>query len=113
MAIDRERISLAHIHIPPSIARLLRKQGRVTEAEYLAISENWLLELTDGVLEILEFPTLTHQRIVADVLEALQRYSRPNRLGEVLHAPLPVRLRPGKYREPDIMFTLSCHADRI
>src|SRR5262249_39730402 len=34
-------------------------------------------------------------------------------LGRLLMAPLPVRLWPGKVREPDLVFMLTQHADRI
>jgi Uma2 family endonuclease len=34
-------------------------------------------------------------------------------LGEVLFASLPVQLRRGQFREPDIMFMLKRHASRI
>ncbi|MFQ6058694.1 MAG: Uma2 family endonuclease [Anaerolineae bacterium] len=34
-------------------------------------------------------------------------------LGEVHVAPLPVRLWPGKIREPDVLFVAREHSDRI
>ena len=49
-------------------------------------------------------PTWLHQRIVRFLNRALDRHVESHRLGEVLSAPLPVRLRQGKYREPDILF---------
>jgi hypothetical protein len=36
-----------------------------------------------------------------------------SRLGTVRFAPLPVRLWPGKFREPDIVFVRAEHEDRI
>ncbi len=33
-------------------------------------------------------------------------------LGEVMFAPLRVQIRPGKYREPDIVFMLAEHSQR-
>ncbi|MFQ5794087.1 MAG: hypothetical protein ACE5JP_03445 [Candidatus Bipolaricaulia bacterium] len=36
-----------------------------------------------------------------------------NNLGEVHIVPLPVRLWPGKIREPDIFFIAKEHADRV
>jgi Uma2 family endonuclease len=35
------------------------------------------------------------------------------KLGHVRFAPLPVRLCPGKIREPDLIFMSSVHSDRI
>jgi Uma2 family endonuclease len=34
-------------------------------------------------------------------------------LGTVLYAPLRIRIRSGKYREPDIVFMAKQHADRM
>ena len=34
-------------------------------------------------------------------------------MGEVITAPLPVRLWPGKIREPDILFVAKEHSNRI
>ena len=33
--------------------------------------------------------------------------------GKVLFAPHPIRLWPGKYREPDAMVYLAAHRDRL
>lgn len=87
------------------IARLFPHQGEWTEADYLALDTNQLIELSDGCLEFLPIPTLFHQRFVLFVLEALRRYVAENNLeGDVLPAPLRIRTVPGKIREPDVVF---------
>ena len=58
-------------------------------------------------------PTETHQRIVGDIYVMLRRFVEDHHLGTVRLAPLPVRLWPGKIREPDILFVSEEHADRI
>jgi Uma2 family endonuclease len=104
--------------IPPSrkgqpaweIATLFPPQGEWSESEYLALESSRLVELSDGCLEFLPMPVPLHQLIVAFLYESLWAFVKPNNLGKVFFAPLPVRLRPGKYREPDIVFV---KADRL
>ena len=42
-----------------------------------------------------------------------EEWSTKHQAGEVLFAPMPVRLWPGKFREPDVIFYLAEHADRV
>jgi Uma2 family endonuclease len=49
-------------------------------------------------------PLPYHQLIVKFLFQVLDAFVTRNNLGTVLFAPLPVHLRPGKYREPDIVF---------
>jgi Uma2 family endonuclease len=84
-----------------------------TEEEYLALDSNLLLEFADGFIEVLPMPTTYHQRIVAFLYNALNALVTAQQLGEVLFAPLQVRIRKGKQREPDLVFMRSEHADRI
>ena len=62
-----------------------------------------LLEFADGFLELLPMPTTRHQRISALPLSRRWTHSvTARKLGEILVAPLKVRIRKGKYREPDV-----------
>ena len=70
----------------------------------MELRPNRHLEFTDGVLEVLHMPTEAHQSIVDYLLDVLKAFIRPRRLGKVLFAPLRVQIRPGKYREPDLVF---------
>jgi Uma2 family endonuclease len=83
-----------------------------TEEEYLVIDANLLLEYADGFLEVLPMPTPEHQRIVAFLYRMLYARVHPRGLGEVLFAPLKVRLRKGMFREPDVLFMKTEHYDR-
>jgi Uma2 family endonuclease len=83
-----------------------------SEEEYLAIDANLLLEYADGFLEVLPMPTTEHQRIVAFFYRMLYAWVHPRGLGEVLVASLKVRLRKGKFREPDVLFMKTEHYDR-
>jgi len=90
-------------------------QGQWSDLEYLLLTEgsNRLVELTDGHIEVLKMPTSSHQRILLYLLAQLQAFIQPGKLGEVLCAPLRVRLREGKLREPDLVFMLEEHRDRL
>lgn len=85
-----------------------------TEEAYLAISDlNRILELSEGRLVVHDMPIPEHQRIIRNLSRKLEDWTAEHQAGEVLFAPMPVRLWPGKFREPDIMFYLAEHADRI
>src|SRR5207248_5904613 len=56
---------------------------------------------------------MSHQMIIAFFFEALLTFVRPRQLGTVLFAGLRVRLWKEKIREPDVVFMLAEHADRM
>jgi len=91
------------------IALLYPLQGGWSEDDYLsvALSENWMIEYTDGCVEVLPMPTIAHQLIVRFLLDALRAFVDPKKLGMVLFAPLPVKTVPAKYREPDLIFNFA------
>ncbi|MCB0042049.1 MAG: Uma2 family endonuclease, partial [Caldilinea sp.] len=84
------------------IAYLFPSQGAWSEPEYLGLQTNRCVEYSDGNLEVLAMPGERHQRIVLFLLQLLAVHVHSLRLGTVLMAPFPVRLWPGKFREPDI-----------
>jgi Uma2 family endonuclease len=91
---------------PWEIAILYPAQGQWTENEYLALQNrtNLLVELSEGCIEVLPMPNPFHQWIVRFLFEALRTFVRGRLPGEVLFAPLPIRLWPGKYRDPDVLY---------
>jgi len=96
-----------------TVAELFPPQGQWTDQEYLSLNTNRLIELSDGNLEVLEMPTPFHQLVVVRLITALYTFVTQHRLGHVLVAPLRVRLWPGRFREPDLVFMSAAHADRI
>jgi Uma2 family endonuclease len=86
------------------VALLYPLQGSWTEADYLELNTTRMVEFCDGLIEVLPMPTKIHQRIVRQLFLLLQAFVSAQAKGEVFFAPLPVRLRPGKYREPDIVY---------
>ncbi len=88
-------------------------QGLWTEQQYLRLTEqtNRLIEFTDGSIEALPLPTSRHQTILLLLYERLKAAVQPTG-GKVLVAPLRLRLRPGKFREPDILLLQSADDPR-
>jgi Uma2 family endonuclease len=94
------------------VAMLFPAQGSWTEEEYLDLPGNHLVEFSDGHIEVLEMPTMSHQLIVAYLYRVLHEFVKTRSLGRVLFSALPVRLRPGKFREPDVLYLATEHRDR-
>lgn len=95
------------------IAHLFPLQGAWSEDEYLGLDGNHLIEFSHGVLEVLPMPTTSHQMLVLYLWGLLHAHVTAHTLGTALVAPLRVRLWPRKFREPDVVFMLKEHADRI
>ena len=95
------------------IAQLFPTQGTWSEAEYLALDTNHLVEFSDGFVEFLPMPRLTHQLIAQLLFRLLQAFVEDNGLGTVVSAPYKVRLWEGKYREPDVLFMRADHVSRL
>ncbi len=94
------------------IAHLFPLQGAWSEADYLALETNHLVEFSDGNIEVLPMPSERHQDIVIFLLGLLKAFIAKESIGKVLIAPFRIRLRKDKYREPDVMFMLREHSDK-
>ena len=96
------------------VAKLFPPQGQWTENDYFALPDtNRYVELSEGRLIIPPHPTYSHQEALKRLFLRLHTFVEKNGLGTVEIAPLPVRLWPGKIREPDILFVANEHQDRI
>lgn len=114
MAVRRRENALRIVDIEDdTVLSLEPLQGLWTEEQYLAMTDNSrrLLEFDDGVIEVLPMPIPEHQKILAylyrqffTVIEALG--------GVVLFAPLRIRVRPRKFREPDLVVLLDANDPR-
>ena len=91
-----------------TVADLSALQRFWTEAQYLALTNhsNRLIEFADGCIEILPMPTQRHQAISRFLFLALVA-AIGDRGGDVFYAPLRLRIRGGKFREPDIMLVAT------
>lgn len=88
-------------------------QGHWTEEQYLLVTDqtNRLLEYTDGSIEVLPMPTQEHQDISQFLFLALLAFLQ--RIGgKVYYAPLRVRVRARKFREPDLLLVRDANDPR-
>ena len=97
----REPVSQAQVN---GLVEDVLPQGCWSDDDYLRLTDRTrrLVELTDGYLEIPPAPSRGHQRILAFLYSAFHAFLRPLG-GEALFAPLRLRIRPGKFREPDLL----------
>ena len=70
------------------IATLFPLQGTWSEAAFLALPSNRLLELNDGCLEVLPMPTYFHELIVEFLYDLLRAFVKDRGLGKAMRAPL-------------------------
>ena len=90
------------------VTALLPAPGEWEDADYLWLTSrtNRLVELADGVIEVVVMPTERHQAMVAHLflafLAVVQRLG-----GKLVFAPFRLRLRSGRFREPDLLLLRS------
>lgn len=95
------------------MAWLFPRQGQWAEADYLSLPDtNRIVELSNGKLVVPDLPTDPHQFAVGELFAIIREHVRKDGLGHVRVAPLRVRLWPGKFREPDVVFLSRAHEDR-
>ena len=96
-----------------TLLEIVPRQGEWNERDYLWASSisNRLVELVDGHLEIVPMPTQHHQAIIRFLFFRL--YMLMGTVGgEVVFAPLRLRLWNGRFREPDILLLLAADDPR-
>ena len=79
-------------------------QGRWCEHDYLLFTDrcNRLVEFADSCIEELPAPTDSHQSILLHLFRLFDRHVL-TKGGVALVAPLRLRIREGRFREPDLM----------
>ncbi len=86
-----------------ALATLFPTQGAWSEDDYFRLETEHFVELVDGCIEVLPMPTWLHQRIVRWLSRLFEDWTSHHKRGEVLFAPLPLKLFVGTIREPDIL----------
>jgi len=105
MAVDAHSLEFRLIRRADGVdLDLLPLQGLWTDEQYLALTNqtNHLIEFTDGEIEVLPMPTSSHQVMLLLLYDLFRAVIQPIG-GRILVAPLRIQVRPGKYREPDIL----------
>ena len=82
---------------------ILPRQGCWSDEAYLWLADHGrrLIEFTDGRIEELPLPTFTHQAVLLFLYRLFYDHLRPG--GVVMVSGLRMRIREGKYREPDLL----------
>jgi len=81
--------------------------GQLTYEEYLKTPEiKARYDIVDGVMTMAPAPTVTHQRILRQLMRILDQFVSQQQLGEVLFAPADVIIQrePLRTRQPDLLF---------
>ena len=83
---------------------ILPRQGCWSDEAYLWLTDHSRrrIEFTDGRIEELPVPTYTHQAVLAFLYRLFHDYLRP-RGGVAMFSGLRMRIRKGKFREPDLL----------
>lgn len=95
------------------LEEILPPQGEWSEEEYLVLTDHRtrLVEFTDGILEPLPMPTDKHQMVLKIMFLAFFKHFEM--AGGVVHfAPMRLRIRPGKFREPDLLLLFAANDKR-
>jgi Uma2 family endonuclease len=87
---------------------LLPEQGEWSEEYYLWLTDqtNHLIEFADGLIEVLPMPTQKHQTILRYFFLAFLSFLQ-DKTDAVYFSPLRLRVREGKFREPDLLILLN------
>ena len=85
------------------LAELYPDQGDWSEADYLSLDAGRLIELRDGMLEFPPMPTEMHQLLALFLYRRLADHAERTGSGLAMAAPFRVRVRPQRFREPDVM----------
>ena len=90
------------------LGALLPPQGSWCDESYVWLTDHSrrLIEFTDGWIEELPMPTDTHQLVMLLIYQLLEKHVGA-RGGAVRVAPLRMRIREGKFREPDVLLLLD------
>ena len=95
------------------LSDILPPQGAWSDDAYLWLTDhtNRPIELTDGHVQDLPMPTFIHQAILLFLYGLFHDHVTP-RGGVVMVAALRMRIRPAKFREPDLLLLRDCDDPR-
>jgi Uma2 family endonuclease len=115
MSTEARRVTISTLQdeVDDLVLDLLPLQGQWSEEQYLWLTDhtNRLIEFTDGHIEVLPMPTEGHQAILEYLFLAFLAFLKPLG-GKVRFAPLRLRVRPRKFREPDLLLVRDARDPR-
>ncbi len=94
------------IQAKPAEATWPPPRDRWTYEDYKRLpDDNWRYEVIEGELFMSPAPNTHHQRVIARLEFAMMKHVEAKKLGEVLHAPIDVRLGDlANPVQPDVLF---------
>jgi Uma2 family endonuclease len=97
-------VSVTQEQLNTLVQEVLPQQGQWNQDAYLRLTDHTsrFIELTDGHIEVLPTPTDEHQSILACLYHVFFAFLQASG-GKALFAPLRLRIRQGKFREPDLL----------
>jgi Uma2 family endonuclease len=110
---SRSAVRASPAHQKKALLELLPDQGAWSDEQYLWLTDhtNRLVEFSDGFVEVLPMPTDRHQSLLKYLFLAFHGFLAPLG-GNVQFAALRLRLRAGKFREPDLLLVLDAKDPR-
>ena len=107
-ATDTRASAMSQAEFGTLLCDVLPRQGCWSDEGYLWLTDHGRrrIEFTDGFIEELPLPTDTHQTILAFLHALFRAWIRP-RGGVAVFSGLRMRVREGKYREPDVVLLLD------
>ena len=104
MAVPAPPASVSQDELNAILGDALPRQGSWTDDDYLWLTDRSrrMIEFTDGYIEELPVPTSSHQAILAYLYRLFYSWLQPLG-GVVLFSALRLRVRGGKFREPDLL----------
>ena len=99
-----QEVAASQATLDALLCELLPRQGCWNDEDYLWLTDhgNRPVEFTDGFIEELPLPTSTHQAVLSFLYVLFRAWIRP-RGGIAAFSALRMRIREGKFREPDIL----------
>ena len=96
-------------------APMLRTERRPpqTAEDHRALPDDVHAELVDGRLYVTPAPTPRHQRVLVNLVCALEGWVRRRRLGTILVAPVDVHVGGGRILQPDLLFVRAARSHVI
>jgi Uma2 family endonuclease len=87
--------------------KIAPEKSPTTYAEYRELPEDERYELIGGKLFMTPSPKSFHQIISTNILTLLSNHVRGNELGNVISAPMDVKLTESDVVQPDVLFVSS------
>jgi Uma2 family endonuclease len=88
-------------------------KAKATVADYRKLPEGAKYQLIDGEIIEMPSPTLKHQQIAMSLARQIGNIAFEKQNGTALFAPMDVFLTQENTFQPDILFVLNEHADRL